>query len=174
MRPFSKKLLIDIPVYCAIAIGSVALLAQSEILDITELNDADATTLLEDTKKFHSIGIGIAFSIAECSGKEICEPRVVEDEIGRLIEVLDKRIEDVSFRQENSGEELTTVITAYVDIKDKYTDYLERLNKIVKYALPQESFIEQDALVEDEFNIFDDVEDELDLDLRDDEDDEDT
>ena len=153
--------------YCTIMLSSPALAAQSDVLDINEINNADITTLLEDTKVFNTIGMGIALSIAECTGKDICEPTVDEGEIGQLIEALDRRIEGVVSRQQDSEEELTPVITAYVDTKEKYADYLERLSKIARPELPQEEFVEEDlftdedALTEDEYSAFDDFEEDL-------------
>jgi len=170
----SKKSLISITAYCAIFFANPVFAAQSDVLDINEIDNADITTLLEDTKVFNTIGMGIALSIAECHGKDICEPTVDEGEIGQLIETLDQRIEGVVSRQQNSEEELTPVITAYVDTKEKYADYLERLSKIAKPEpdIPQEEFVEEDlftdedALTEDEYSAFDDFEE----DLEDDED----
>jgi len=153
--------------YCTIMLSSPALAAQSDVLDINEINNADITTLLEDTKVFNTIGMGIALSIAECTGKDICEPTVDEGEIGQLIEALDRRIEGVVSRQQDSEEELTPVITAYVDTKEKYEDYLERLGKIARPELSQEEFVEEDlftdedALTEDEYSAFDDFEEDL-------------
>ena len=139
----SKKSLISVTAYCGIFFANPVFAAQSDVLDINEIGNADITTLLEDTKVFNTIGMGIALSIAECHGKDICEPTVDEGEIGQLIETLDQRIEGVVSRQQNSEEELTPIITAYVDTKEKYADYLERLSKIAKPEpdLPQEEFL---------------------------------
>lgn len=165
--------MISISAYCVVSLGNPVLAAQSDVLDINEISNADITALLEDTKVFYTIGMGIALSIAECTGKDTCEPTVGEDEIGQLIETLDRRIEGVVSRQQDSDEELTPVITAYVDTKEKYADYLERLSKISKPELPQEEFVEEedlftdeDTLTEDEYSAFDDFEE----DLEDDED----
>jgi len=162
-----RKLLISLSACCAITLSVPVLAAQADVLDINEIPDADVTTLLEDTKVFNTIGMGIALSIAECTGKDICEPTVDEDEIEQLIEALDQRIEGVVSRQQNSEEELTNVITAYVDTKEKYSDYLQKLSKISRPELPQEEFVEEDlfssedALTEDEYSAFDDFEEDL-------------
>ena len=167
-----RKSLIGISAYCVVSLGNPVLAAQSDVLDINEISDADITILLEDTKVFNTIGMGIALSIAECTGKEICQPTVNEDEIGQLIDALDQRIEGVVSRQQESEEELSPVITAYVDTKEKYADYLDRLSKIARPEIPQEEFVEEDlftnedALTEDEYSAFDDFEE----DLEDDED----
>ena len=174
MRILPRKSLICITAYCAITFTWPVLAAQSDVLDINEISNADISTLLEDTKTFNTIGMGIALSIAECHGKDICQPTVDEGELGQLIETLDQRIEGVVSRQQDNEEELTPIITAYVDTKEKYEDYLERLSEISRPVpeLPQEEFVEEDlftdedALTEDEYSAFDDFEE----DLEDDED----
>lgn len=160
MMPFS--IMVSMPV----------LSASTDVLDINEITNADMSTLLDDTKVFNTIGMGIALSIALCDGKEICDPTVDENEIGQLIETLDKRIEGVVTRQQNSEEELTNIITAYVDTKEKYTDYMDRLSKITKSPVIEEDlgdediFADDEAMTEDEYSAFSDLED----DLEDDED----
>ena len=172
---YRNKLLIITAVitysYCSPVIA-----AQSDVLEIDEIANADLSTLLDDTKLFNTISMGIALSIAECNGKEICEPTVDEGEIGQLIEALDRRIESVVTRQQNSEEELTSVITAYVDTKEKYADALQRLGEIARPEPPQDEFIveedafsNEDALIEDEYSFFSDIDEEI----EDDEEDED-
>ena len=167
MTHLLRNFLIRLFACCAITLSVPVLAAQSDVLDINEINDADITTLLEDTKVFNTISMGIALSIAECTGKDICEPTVDEGEIGQLIEALDQRIEGVVSRQQNNEEELTPIITAYVDTKEKYSDYLQKLSKIARPEIPQEEFVEEDlfsnedALTEDEYSAFDDFEEDL-------------
>jgi len=167
MTHLLRNSFISLSAYCVIIFNNPVLAAQSDVLDINEISDADITTLLEDTKVFNTIGMGFALSIAECTGKDVCEPTVDEDEIGQLIEALDQRIEGVVSRQQNSDEELTNVITAYVDTKEKYADYLQRLSEIARPQIPQEEFVEEDlftsedALTEDEYSAFDDFEEDL-------------
>ena len=133
--------------------------ASNDVLDINEVSNADLTALLDDARTFDTIGMGIALSIALCDGKDGCEPTVNESEISQLIEALEKRIEGVVSRQQNSEEDLTNIITAYVDTKEKYNDYLNRLSKISKSpepALAQEEiadediFADEEAIIEDE------------------------
>ena len=167
MTHLLRNFLIRLSACCAITLSVPVLAAPSDVLDINEINDADITTLLEDTKVFNTISMGIALSIAECTGKDICEPTVDEGEIGQLIEALDQRIEGVVSRQQNNEEELTPIITAYVDTKEKYSDYLQKLSKIARPEIPQEEFVEEDlfsnedALTEDEYSAFDDFEEDL-------------
>ncbi len=153
-----------------ITVSMPVLAASTDVLDINEISNADITALLDDAKTFDTIGMGIALSIALCDGKDGCEPTLNENEIGQLIEALEKRIEGVVSRQENSDEDLTNIITAYVDTKEKYTDYMDRLSKISKSPepeLPQEEitdediFADEEAIIEDEFSAFDDTDEDL-------------
>ena len=151
----------------ALAYSVPVLSVSTDVLDIDEISSSDINTLVEDTRVFNTIGLGIALSIAQCEGRDICDATVDENEIVQLIETLDRRIEGVVTRQQNSDEELTPVITAYVDTKEKYSDYLQRLSKIARPEIPQEEFAEEDlfssedALTEDEYSALDDFEEDL-------------
>ena len=166
----SRKYFFIIIIQFAIAYSMPVLSASTDVLDINDVSNADITTLLDDAKTFDTIGMGIALSIALCDGKDGCDPTVNENEIGQLIEALDKRIEGLVSRQQNSEEDLTNIITAYVDTKEKYTDYMDRLSKISKSPepeLPQEEFAEEDifadeeAIIEDDFSAFEDTGEDL-------------
>ena len=147
----------------------------TDVLDINEVTEADITTLLDDAKMFDTIGMSIALSIALCEGKVGCDPTVNEDEIGQLIEALDKRIEGVVTRQQNSEEDLTSIITAYVDTKEKYADYMDRLSKLTKSPEPEiaqeelaqeeladeDIFADEEAMIEDDDSAFSDFDDSL-------------
>ena len=165
-----RKYLIIITMQFVITVSMPVLSASTDVLDINEVSNAEITILLDDAKTFDTIGMGIALSIAQCNGKDGCEPTVNESEISQLIEALEKRIEGVVSRQQNSEEDLTNIITAYVDTKEKYTDYMDRLSKMTKIPepeLPQEEiadediFADEEALTEDEFSAFDDTDEDL-------------
>jgi len=166
-----RKYLCIITMQLAIATSVPVLSAAIDVLDKDEITNADVNTLVEDTKVFNIIGMGIALSIAQCDGKDICDPTVDENEIGQLIEALDGRIESIVSRQQDSEEDLSNIITAYVDTKENYTDFMERLNQITRSAkpeIPEETFAEEEdifadeeAMTEDEYSAFDDFEDSL-------------
>jgi len=171
----------------AIAYSVPVLSAAIDVLDKDKITNADINTLVEDTKVFNIIGMGIALSIAQCDGKDICDPTVDKNEIGQLIEALDRRIEGVVSRQQDSEEDLSNIITAYVDTKENYTDYIERLNQITRSPViePAEDefefagediFADEDAMTEDEYSAFSDFDDSLadDEDLEEFEDDSDS
>ncbi len=155
----------------ALAYSVPVLSVSTDVLDIDEITSSDINTLVEDTRVFNTIGLGIALSIAQCEGRDICDPTVDENEIGQLIEALDRRIEGVVSRQQDNEEDMSNIITAYVDTREKYTDYLQKLGKIVRPEIPQEAFVEdifadEGSMTEDEYSAFDDFEE----DLEDDED----
>ena len=149
----------------SVMVSMPVLSASTDVLDINEVINADITTLLDDAKMFDTIGMGIALSIALCDGKIGCEPTVNESEISQLIEALEKRIEGVVSRQENSEEDLTNIITAYVDTKEKYNDYLGMLSKMTTISEPElpqdvitdeDIFADEEVITEDDFSAFDD------------------
>ncbi len=75
-------------------------------------------------------------------------------------------------RQQDSEEDLNNIIIAYVDTKEKYTDYMERLSKITRSPViePAEGefkfagediFADEEAMTEDEYSAFSDFDDSL-------------
>ncbi len=165
-----RKYLCIITIQLAIVYSVPVLSAAIDVLNTDEVTNADINTLVEDTKVFNIIGMGIALSIAQCDGKDICDPTVDENEIGQLIEALDRRIEGVVSRQQDSEEDLSSIITAYVDTKENYTDYIERLNQITRSPViepaedefaEEDIFADEEAMTEDEYSAFDDFDDSL-------------
>ena len=165
-----RKYLCIITIQLAIVYSVPVLSAAVDVLNTDEITNADINTLVEDTKVFNIIGMGIALSIAQCDGKDICDPTVDENEIGQLIEALDRRIEGVVSRQQDSEEDLSNIITAYVDTKENYTDYIERLNQITRSPViepaedefaEEDIFADEEAMIEDEYSAFDDFDDSL-------------
>ena len=156
------------------------------ILDKKEAEQADLSLLEGETRVFQSIGMGIALSIAQCEGIDLCSFTVDEDEIQELINALETRIDSLVLRQEEieDPEGLEKVLMAYVNERDNYTSHLEKLKNITSSsesddALSEDSFeleAEPDFPVEAARNaeLLDYVEDELSLfedeELEDDED----
>ncbi len=60
----------------AIVTSVPVLSAEIDVLNKDKITNADINTLVEDTKVFNVIGMGIALSIAQCDGKDICDPTV--------------------------------------------------------------------------------------------------
>ena len=106
------------------------LAATGRILDETEALQADATALTAEAELFKSIGMGISLSLAQCGEQAACTPNVNKNELDRLLQTLDKRINDLVSRQERKDGDYTEVITAYVNQREAYLSYQADLDKI--------------------------------------------
>ena len=102
------------------------------ILDNEEAADAEISTLQKEAALFKTIGAGIALSLAQCEGIDLCTVNVEEVELKELIQVLSQRIDTLTLKQEEviDPEEFQQVLTAYVDEFDSYSSHLEKLNAI--------------------------------------------
>ena len=56
------------------------------ILNADDVEQSELTLLQDETKVFQSIGMGIALSLAECEGVDLCSLTVEENEIKELNE----------------------------------------------------------------------------------------
>lgn len=121
---------IKIVTYFLILLTSINLSAA--ILDKSEAAEADISLLQDETIVFQSIGMGIALSIAQCEGIDLCSLTVEESEIQELINALDTRINSLILRQEEAEDQegLDKVLTAYVNERDNYSAHLEKLKSI--------------------------------------------
>jgi hypothetical protein len=116
--------------YLFILLASVNLSAA--ILDKDEADRADLNLLQNETVVFKSIGMGIALSIAQCEGVDLCSLTVEEGEIQELINTLDARIEGLVLKQEEAEDPVAfdKVLTAYINERETYTSHLEKLKSI--------------------------------------------
>ena len=156
------------------------------ILDKEAAAQAELSTLQNESSVFQSIGMGIALSIAQCEGVELCSFTVDVDEIQELINTLDARIDSLVLRQEEAEDpvEFDKILTAYVSERDNYSTHLEKLKSItstldeevdlLETLEPEEDFPVEAArnaelleYVEDELSLFEDDELEDDEDLED-------
>ncbi len=137
-----------------------------KILTEDEAGEADTVILQAESNMFNSIGMSIALSLALCEGQEECVPSVNEGELNELVGTLDKRINGMIQRQEESGEDLNELITAYVDVRENYLRYLEKLGT---FDIPEpeeltiEDMVAEDSFetVEEDFSMFEDIDEEL-------------
>ncbi len=99
------------------------------ILDKDEVDKADLTILQNETVLFQSIGMGIALSIAQCDGVDLCSLTVEESEIQELIKTLDQRIDSLILKQEEAEDPVTfdKILTAYINERESYGSHLEKL-----------------------------------------------
>ena len=102
------------------------------ILNSEEVEQADLSLLLDETKVFQSIGMGIALSIAQCEGVDVCSLTVEENEIRELLKALDSRIGSLILKQEEAEDPagIDNVLTAYMNERDSYNAHLEKLQTI--------------------------------------------
>ena len=110
----------------------VSMNSSAAILEKSEAEQADLGLLSDEPIVFQSIGMGIALSIAQCDGVELCSLTVEESEIQELINALDARINSLILRQEQAEdpEGFDKVLTAYVNERDNYNAHLEKLKEI--------------------------------------------
>lgn len=165
---------------------------QARILADDEAAQAPTSTLQQEANIFSSIRMGIALSMAQCEGRDLCSPSVNSNEIKRLLETLDTRIDDLTLKQESveDPDAFQQVLAIYVDERDNYNSVLEKLgtveedieeigieSEVVEFEEPEleETLSEDDTFVDepaetaisdDEFELFQDE----DLELEDDED----
>ncbi len=100
------------------------------ILDAIEAEQADAAALTAETDVFKSIGMGLSLSIAQCEVLDQCTSIINPGELQTLLSTLDSRINGLIARQEQGGEDFTDLLTAYVDQRESYLRYQEKLQEI--------------------------------------------
>jgi hypothetical protein len=102
------------------------------ILTSEEVEQADLSLLVDETKVFQSIGMGIALSLAQCEGIDLCSLTVEEREIRELINALESRIGSLILKQEEAEDPvgIDNVLTAYMNERDSYNAHLEKLQSI--------------------------------------------
>jgi hypothetical protein len=104
--------------------------ATGRILSEVEAQQADTAALTSEAELFKSIGTGISLSLSQCEEQNVCNPNVSKDELGHLLDTLDKRINDLAARQEQKQGDYTDVLTAYVDQRENYQHYQAELDRI--------------------------------------------
>ncbi len=116
------------------------------ILNSEEVEQADLSLLLDETKVFQSIGMGIALSIAQCEGVDVCSLTVEENEIRELLKALDSRIGSLILKQEEAEDPagIDNVLTAYMNERDSYNAHLEKLQTITS-TLDTDSDLSDDS-----------------------------
>src|SRR3989304_1979899 len=118
--------------------------APGRILDDNEASLADATALTAEAELFKSIGMGIALAIYQCGEESACRPYVSKDELGHLLNTLDKRISDLAAREQEQQGAFTEVITVYVNQREDYLRYQNELDKFAGAEAGEEALAEGD------------------------------
>ena len=104
----------------------------ARLLDNDEASAADLIALQNEVQLFSTIRMGIALSMAQCSGQQDCVPTVNTDEIKRLLETLNTRIDEMTLRQEevDNPDEYQQVLALYTGERDNYNGFLEQLDSL--------------------------------------------
>ncbi len=162
----SQNTLIAIAALCLSPLLSAAILGKAE------LEQADMAMLQTDSATFTSIQRGIALSLAQCDGVDLCSLNVDEAEMEALISALDTRIDTLTLKQENveDPDSFQAVLATYVDTRDDYNAQLEKLREL-KSELDSDAGFLDEALPEPDFpvetardaELLDYIEDELEL-----------
>jgi len=102
------------------------------VLDDKDAKQADPGTLQAEASLFETIREGIAVSIAECELTPKCKPTVSREELRRIVGKLETRLDALTARQSASADAaLEPVMLAYVESRDKYNEYLTKLDRIL-------------------------------------------
>lgn len=125
------------------------------ILNKEEVEQADLALLLDETKVFQSIGMGIALSLAQCEGLDLCSLTVEENEIRELLNTLDSRVDVLVLKQEEAEDptEFNNVLTAYMNERDIYNAHLEKLQTITSTLDTENELLDEDKSLEPDFPV---------------------
>ena len=136
--------LVALPVYAV---------TPGRILNDSDVSQADVAALSAEADAFKFIGMGIALSIAQCEGQADCVPNVDQGELQQLLQALDNHISGIIQRQQESEEDLNTILTAYVNERENYVRYLDKLGSLDQGPgdeMPaEEVFAEEEIVVEE-------------------------
>tara|TARA_R110002072_G_C7944269_1_gene532712 strand:+ start:1402 stop:1980 length:579 start_codon:yes stop_codon:yes gene_type:complete len=115
------------------------------ILNTEEAEQANLTLLENETKVFQSIGMGIALSLAQCEGVDLCSLTVEEAEIRELLKALETRIGSLILKQEEAEDPagIDNVLTAYMNERDSYNAHLEKLQSITSAFDAEKDLLEE-------------------------------
>lgn len=129
--------------------------AAAVILTSEEAEQADLSLLNNETKVFQSIGMGIALSLAQCEGIDLCSLTVEENEIRELLKAIESRIGSLILKQEESEDPaaIDNVLTAYMNERDSYNAHLEKLQSITSTLDTDSDLLEEPDTFEADFPV---------------------
>ncbi|MCG8324719.1 MAG: hypothetical protein MI673_04315 [Thiotrichales bacterium] len=115
-----------------VAMLVISPMAQARILADDEAAQAATSALQDEAKLFSTIRMGIALSMAQCQGRELCTPTVNAAEVRQLLDTLDTRIEDLTLKQESveDPEAFQEVLALYVGERDNLSHVLQQLGTV--------------------------------------------
>ena len=129
---------------------SLAVLGNSvnaRLLDNDEAKAADLNALQTEARLFSTIRMGIALSMAQCHNQTDCTPSVNAEEVQRLLDTLNTRIDEMTLRQEEveNPDAYQQVLALYTGERDNYSGVLEQLDTLEAdiEAIGKEDDVEQ-------------------------------
>ncbi len=125
------------------------------VLNKEEVEQADLRLLMDETKVFQSIGMGIALSLAQCEGLDSCSLTVEESEIKELLNTLESRVDTLVLKQEEAEDptEFDSVLTAYMNERDIYNGHLEKLQAITRTLDTDNELLNEGENLEPDFPV---------------------
>ncbi len=133
----------------------ITLNSHAVILNKSEVEQADIGLLQNESAVFQSIGMGIALSLAQCEGVDLCTVDVDVEELEELLKALDVRINTLTLKQEEAEDpaQFEQVLATYVNTRDDYGAQLEKLKTIQSELDAEEGFLDDTTALEPDFPV---------------------
>lgn len=105
---------------------------EGRILSEGEVDPAASNQLAGELAVFESVGQGIALSLAVCDEAIGCDPMLSEDELTKLIETLDSRIDQLTSVEETAAtaDNYDSLLNEYRQTRQEYALYMKELRDI--------------------------------------------
>ena len=105
---------------------------EGRILSEGEVDLAASNQLAGELAVFESVGQGIALSLAVCDETAGCDPMLSEDELAKLIETLDNRIDQLTSVEETTetADNYDSLLNEYRQTRQEYALYMKELRDI--------------------------------------------
>lgn len=131
----------------ALCLGVLGNSVNARLLDNDEAKAADLNALQTEARLFSTIRMGIALSMAQCHNQTDCTPSVNAEEVQRLLDTLNTRIDEMTLRQEEveNPDAYQQVLALYTGERDNYSGVLEQLDTLEAdiEAIGKEDNVEQ-------------------------------
>ncbi|MDZ7736349.1 MAG: hypothetical protein U5P41_09775 [Gammaproteobacteria bacterium] len=105
---------------------------EGRILSEGEVDPAASNQLAGELEVFESVAQGIALSLAVCDEVAGCDPMLSEDELAKLIETLDSRIDQLNSFEESAetAAGYDSLLNEYRQTRENYALYMKELRDI--------------------------------------------
>lgn len=110
----------------------VSAATEGRILSGEAVNPQASEQLSGEIAVFQSVGQGIQLSLAACADRPGCEPVLSEDELAKLIQTLDKRIEQLNAAGQSAEQppNVDRLIDEYRQTRQQYATYMQQLRDV--------------------------------------------